>query len=111
MAGKIEEMIKALDKARSEIAATKIRLAKAEETERELLRQILELCTDEEAVESLWDQGRSADGDFKMVFAVKDRWGAVRGAVVEIKEDFYDWAVHMRHGAVKVGFVHFVQQP
>lgn len=111
MTGKVREKIIALDEIRVQIAATRLQLAQDEETERELLRQILELCTDEVAGESLWEQGRSADGDFKMVFAVKDRWGAVRGAVVEVKEDFYEWDGHMRHGAVKVGFVHFVQQP
>jgi hypothetical protein len=110
MTGKVQEKIKALDEIRGEIVATRLQLAEAEEAERELLRQILELCTEEVAGESLWDQGSSTDGDFKMAFAVKDRWGAVRVAVVKIKEDFYEFAAHMRFAAVEVGFVHFVQQ-
>lgn len=110
MVNRVREKINALDKIRGQIAEARMQLSDSEETERELLREILELCTDEVAGGSLWDQGASSGGDFQMAFAVKDRWGATRVAVVKIKEDNYEFAAHMRHAAVDVGFVHFVQQ-
>lgn len=97
MAGKVQDSIKALDKVRSEIAVTKIRLAKAEETERELLRQILGLCTDEEgAFYSLWNK----PGDFETALVIGSDV-----AVVEITEDWWDTAAERRHESVSVKFV------
>lgn len=111
MVNKVREKINALDKIRGQIAEARMQLSDSEERERELLLQILELCTNESSGDSLWEQALSTGGDFQMAFAVKDRWGAVRVAVVKIEEDFYERAAHMRHAAVDVGFVHFAQQP
>ncbi|MDO9584380.1 MAG: hypothetical protein Q7J24_14915 [Desulfomicrobium sp.] len=97
MAGKVQDLVKAVDKARSEIVVTKTRLAKAEETERELLRQILELCTDEDsALYSLWGK----PGDFEAALVIGSDV-----AVVEITEDWWDTAAERRHESVSVKFV------
>lgn len=99
MASKVQASIKALDKVRSEIAVTKVRLAKAEEAERELLRQILGLCTDEEsALYDLWN--KPAGGDFEAALVIGSDV-----AVVEITEDWWDGPVERRHESVSVKFV------
>lgn len=104
MAGKIEGMVKDLAKVRGEIAVTKMRLAQAEEKERELLRQILALVTDEsDDMESLWS--RQAGGDFEAALVIDQDI-----AVVKIEEDYYDRPGHRRHEAVNVGFIPLVQQ-
>ncbi len=94
MAGKIEGMVKDLAKVRGEIAVAKMRLAQGEERERELLRQILELFTDESGeMESPWN--RQVAGDI---------------AVVKIEEGYFVRPAVSRHEAVNVGFIPLVQQ-
>ena len=97
MASKVQDSIKALDKARSEIAVTKIRLAKAEETERELLRQIVDLCTDETGdLINLWLK----PGNFETAVVIGSD-----AAVVEIVEDWWELPVERRHESVSVKLV------
>lgn len=104
MAGKIEGMVQDLAKVRGEIAVAKLRLAQAEETERELLRQILELVMDEsDHMESLWS--RQADGDFEAALVIGQDV-----AVVKIEEEYFERPALSRHEAVKVGFIPLVQQ-
>jgi hypothetical protein len=104
MAGKIEGMVKDLAKVRGEIAVTKMRLAQAEETERELLRQILGLVTDEsDDMESLWS--RQAAGDFEAALVIDQDV-----AVVKIEEEYFERPALNRHEAVNVSFVPMVQQ-
>ena len=97
MANNVKDSIRALDKVRGEIAVTKFRLQQAEETERELLRRILGLCTDEERdFSSLWNR----PGNFEIALVIGD---AV--AVVEIAEDWWDGPTERRHESVSVKFV------
>ena len=104
MAGKIEVMVKEVAKVRGEIAVAKMRLAQGEEKERELLRQILELVTDEsDEMESLWD--RQVAGDFEAALVIDQDI-----AVVKIEGDYFERPALSRHEAVNVGFIPLVQQ-
>ncbi len=104
MAGKIEGMVKDLAKVRGEIAVAKMRLAQGEERERELLRQILELFTDEsDEMESLWN--RQVAGDFEVALVIDQDI-----AVVKIEEGYFVRPAVSRHEAVNVGFIPLVQQ-
>ncbi len=102
LGGKIEGVIKDLDKVRGEIAVIKMRLAQAEEQERELLRQILGLCTDEEGdVANLWLK----PGNFETAVMI-----GPDAAVVEIVEDWWELPMERRHESVSVKFVPCVPQ-
>lgn len=103
MAAKIEALIQDLAKVRGEIAVAKMRQAQAEETERELLRQIPVLLTDEsDDMESLWS--RQAGGDFEAALVIDQDI-----AVVKIEEDYFERPALSRHEAVNVGFIPLVQ--
>ena len=106
MAAKIEALIQDLAKVRGEIAFTKMRLAQAEETERELLRQILGLVTEEnEDGESLWSQQMPSSGDFEMAHVIGQDV-----AVLKIQEEYHDRSAARLHEAVNVEFIPLAQQ-
>jgi hypothetical protein len=103
LGGKIEGVIKDLDKVRGEIAVTKMRLAQAEEQERELLRQVLGLVTDEsDEMEGLWSR---QEGRFEAALLIGQDV-----AVVKIEEDYFERPALHRHAAVNVGFIPLVKQ-
>lgn len=96
MAKSLKDSIRALDKVRGEIAVTKMRLQQAEEKERELLRQIVDLCTDEEGgVINSWPKS----GNFETAVMI-----GPDAAVVEIVENWWELPVERRHESVSVKF-------
>lgn len=99
MAGKIERAIKDVAKVRGEIAVTKMRLAQAEQTEQQLLREVLSLVTaDSDEMESLW--GRHGGGDFEVALKIDQDV-----AVVKIEEDYFERSASRIHEAVNIGFI------
>lgn len=104
MSGKIESAVTALAKVRGDIAGMKTRLEQAEEVERELLRKILGIFTDEsDEMESLWE--RQDSGDFEAALVIGQDV-----AVVNIREEYNEWPRDARHEAVNVDFIPLVQQ-
>jgi hypothetical protein len=94
MAGEVQALVEKLAKVRGEIGVWKMKLAQAEETERQLLIQILDMSMSED------DAGVPKVMNMEMALSIGSDV-----AILKIDEDWWDFSAANRHKAIDVNFV------
>lgn len=94
MAGEVQALVEKLAKVRGEIGVCKMKLARAEEAERKLLEQILDMSIAEDK-----------DGDRQVTHLEMALPIGPDVAVLKINEDWWDFRQDCRHQAIDVTFV------